>query len=709
MRFAIDTGGTFTDLVVEDESGELRIYKSLTTPANPVEGVLDVLAIAASDAGLSLRDFLGHGTMLVHGTTRATNAILTGSTAKTAFFTTKGHPDILLFREGGRSDLFNWTRPYPQPYVPRSLTFEIPERIGAGGEVVVPLDEEAVRSVVRDLPSRNVEAVGVCLLWSIVNPIHEKRVGEILHEELGDRGVAVTLSHELNPTIREYRRAASACIDASLKPLMSRYLGGLEGALREAGFGGRVLVVTSSGGLLDVADVARAPIHSIGSGPAMAPVAGRAYAMADAESLDAVVADTGGTSFDVSLVRRGEIPSTRETWLGEQYFGHMTGFPSIDVRSIGAGGGSIAWVDEAGMLHVGPASAGSMPGPACYGRGGDQPTLTDAALVLAYLDPEYFLGGAMQLNAAAAWEAIERNVASPLGLSAKEAAAAVITVATEQMTRAIVEVTVNQGVDPRLAALVAGGGAAGLNAVAVGRRLGSPIVLLPDTGATLSACGGLLGDLVSEHSATHPTTIAGLDRQAVDETLAELKERCEAFISGPGASAVASRIEVSVEARYVGQNWEIRTPLERQRLVTDDDVSTFRVMFDRVHRELFSYSDPESDVELLSFHSRAVCRLRDQEVRPLPARAKSEQLLKPRVVYFPEHGEELVEILRFEEMEAGSSVPGPVIVESPVTTVVVDPGAVVERRRTGTLAVVPAAGTGEMSFAVSSGERRGQS
>ena len=411
MRFAVDTGGTFTDLVVEQADGTVGLFKSSTTPEDPVEGVLNVLDVAAGQLGRSRAELLAEGTLFVHGTTRAVNAILTGTTARTAFLTTYGHPDILLFREGGRHDPFDMTIEYPEPYVPRALTFEVPGRIRADGVEVAVLDEAELVRICERMRSDGVEAVGVCLLWSIANPAHELRVGELLDEHLP--GIPYTLSHELNPSLREYRRASSAVIDASLKPVMTDYLGSLERRLHESGFSGRVLMVTASGGLIDASAMARAPIHSVGSGPAMAPVAGRHCASVDAGSDTAIVADTGGTSYDVSLVRRGVIPRTRETWLGRAHLGHITGFPSVDVRSIGAGGGSIAWVDEGGLLHVGPQSAGAVPGPACYGRGGEHPTVSDCSLLLGHLDPDYFLGGALRLDV----ERAERAVPSMSGTS----------------------------------------------------------------------------------------------------------------------------------------------------------------------------------------------------------------------------------------------------------------------------------------------------
>ncbi|MBX6385930.1 MAG: hydantoinase/oxoprolinase family protein, partial [Microbispora sp.] len=555
MRFAVDTGGTFTDLVIEDDDGRLSIHKSSTVPSDPVQGILDAFEVAAADRGCSRRDLLGRGTMLVHGTTRGLNAVLTQNVARTAFLTTEGHPDILLLREGGRRDIFNQRQPYPRPYIPRSLTFEVPERIGSQGEVVRELDEPAVIELAARLREARVEAVAVCLLWSIVNPVHELRVGELLEELLP--GVPVTLSHKVNPCIREYRRASATAIDASLKPLMTEYISGLQERLTEAGFSGRLLIVTSSGGALDAEDVAAAPIHSLNSGPSMAPVAGRHYAAIDAESRMAIVADTGGTSYDVSVVRDGLIPWTRESWIGRPFLGHMTGFPSIDVRSVGAGGGSIAWVDAGGLLHVGPDSAGADPGPVCYGRGGTRPTMTDACLVLGYLDPKYFLGGRSELDLEAARAAIQAEVGDPLGLDVMEAAAAVYQLATERMVGAIEEITGQKGIDPAQAVLVGGGGAAGFNTVAIGRRLGCPEVIVPVMGPALSAAGALISELSRGFEITCRTSSQSFDFGRVNAVLAELAARAQAFIEGPGAGAVESTVEFSVEARYPHQAWEL--------------------------------------------------------------------------------------------------------------------------------------------------------
>ena len=687
MRFAVDTGGTFTDLVVESDDGGLRMYKAPTTPSDPVAGVLETLSRAADDLGESREALLARGEMLIHGTTHAINAIVTGNTARAAFLTTRGHPDVLVFREGGRIEPFNFTVPYPEPYVPRSLTYEVPERVAYDGSVTEPLDEAAVVAIIEELKGRDVEAVGVCLLWSIVNPAHELRVGALLERHLP--GVPYTLSHVLNPSLREYRRASSTCIDASLKPLMGSYLGGLESRLRDAGFGGRVLVVTTQGGAMDAADMATAPIHSINSGPAMAPIAGRAYAEADTGVDTAIIADTGGTTFDVSLVRGGRIPWTRETWIGQPYRGHMTGFPAVDVKSIGAGGGSIAWVDEGGLLHVGPKSAGAVPGPVCYGAGGTEPTVTDASVILGWIDPAYFLGGTMALETDAAGNAIETHVAGKLGLSLHEAAAAIMRVATENMVHAIEDITVNQGIDPREAAIVGGGGAAGLNAVAIARRLGCAQVILPEVAAALSAHGALISELRAEYSGTLYTSTGGFDFNGVNALLEGLEQKCRAFIEGPGAGSLEQVVEFTAEARYPSQIWEIEVPLRADRIEDEQELAAFVEDFHKTHEALFTFADIESTIETVGWRANVRCRLRDGVNLSVESAGGGPEIAHSRSVYFPDTGFVEARVVHFDGMGSGETVEGPAIIESSFTTVVIDPGARAERRPSGSLLITP--------------------
>jgi N-methylhydantoinase A len=684
MRFAVDIGGTFTDLIVEDDSGGRRMFKSSTTPEDPVLGMLEALELAAAAYRIPRCELLARGTHFIHGTTHAINAIITGRTARTAFLTSAGHPDILVLREGGRTEPFNFELPYPPPYVPRSLTFEISGRIRPDGSEMEPLNEAQVLEVLQQARAAGAEAIAVCLLWSIVNPKHEERVGELIERHLAS--VPHTLSHRLNPVIREFRRASSSVIDASLKPLMGVYMRGLEQRLREAGFPARVLIVTSQAGVIDARDAAETPIRIVNSGPSMAPVAGRWFGRVDEQADTIIVADTGGTSYDVSLVRNGIIPVTRDTWIGQQYSGTMVGFPWVDVRSIGAGGGSTAYVDTGGMLHVGPQSAGAVPGPVCYGRGGRLPTVTDASLVLGHLDPAFFLGGAMPLDLKAASAAIAAEIGDPLGRDVTEAASAIIEVATENMAQAIVDITVNQGIDPRSAVLVGGGGAAGLNSVKIARRLGCRRVLIPAVGAALSAAGALMSDLRADYDQAFVTTTQRFDFEGVNRVLAGLGKRCEEFIRTSGAGSSASSVRYTAQARYTTQVWEIETRLPCDSFGSARDLERLVEEFHRTHEELFGFADRESPVEIIGWSAHASCRLARGEEMRLQESAVS-RAVRQRRAYFSPSGWTLVQVHALEAVQSGTEIRGPAIVESAFTTIVIDPGATAVRRPSGSLSI----------------------
>ena len=401
--------------------------------------------------------------------------------------------------------------------------------------------------------------------------------------------------------------------------------------------------------------------------------------------------DAGGTSYDVSLVRRGRIPRTRETWLGERFTGHMTGFPSVDVRSIGAGGGSIAWVDDGGLLHVGPDSAGADPGPACYHRGGDRATVTDAALVLGYLEPARFLGGAMSVDADAAREAIERCVAVPLGLDLVAAAHAVMEVMTEQMVHAIEHITVNQGIDPREAVLVGGGGAAGLNGVAVGRRLGTRGVLFPFAGAALSAAGALVSDLVAEHAETLPTTTGDFAYDEVNSVLAELSARCDAFLASMrNAYRGTASVEYLVEARYQNQVWELELPLRVSTFRGARDVGQLVTDFHALHREVFEIDDSGSPVELLTWRAHASHRLLSPPERKDGVTATNGSSGgRTQVAYFDASTASTVAMWDRDGMPPGTVVRGPALIDAGLTNIVLPPGAIAHSTATRGVRVDP--------------------
>ena len=700
FSISIDTGGTFTDLVLADGDSIRGLHKAATTPGDPFGGILAAVEEAARAEGLTAGQLLAHCETIVYATTHATNALLEGKTARTAFLTTEGHRDILLYREGGKQDPFNLARPYPDPLVPRSLSFEIPERVLFDGSVARPLDERALLRVIDRLRELAVEAVGVCLLWSIENPVHERRVGALLDRHLPE--IPYTLSHQINAKLREYRRASSAVIDASLKPLMRAHLKTIDTRFRELGFRGEPLMVTHlSGGVLGMGEMCEAPIHSIDSGPALAPVAGLVYARAEGEAetdprtssrhappfpiekLDVLVVDAGGTSVDISPTRAGRVVYGREKWLGERWIGHMTGLPAVETRSIGAGGGSIASVDADGLLCVGPRSAGANPGPACYARGGENATVTDAALVLGQLDPAYFLGGRMPLSPDRARAVLARAIAAPLGLDLEDAAAAVLAIFSENLRSFVSEMTIVQGLDPRECLIVAGGGAAGLNIVSVARELGIGRVVIPTFAAGMSAVGGQFADLFTSSSQSLHTTSTHPDADAIGRALAAIDDAAGEFferVTTPGER----RRELVGEARYANQLWELDVALPAEwRGREETDWRELAQRFDQLHRSLFSVAEPGATIELLGLRGEArVLRRRPR----LPERARDADpasVGEPvpsarRSVRFA--GEtatrENVPVYRGHALATGMRIAGPAILEETTTTIVLDPGAV---------------------------------
>lgn len=671
FRIAVDTGGTFTDVVVTDDHGRQWDAKASTTPDDVFQGMRGALARAAGSAGIGLDALLSGCHVLTYATTHATNAIITARTARTAFLTTEGHPDILMLREGGRFGPFDYTQEYPPPYVPRALTFEIPERLSEDGTVLRPLDETQARSVIARLCDEDVEAAGVCLLWAHVYPAHEQRLAELFHEDAPH--ISVSLSHRVVPIIREYRRASATCIDASLKPLMTKHFASIGDQLRSHGFRGELLAVTSTGGVVPVHEAAAKPVLVVNSGPSIAPIGGQAAATEESTSADLVIGDMGGTTFDISLVQGGRVHFARETWLGGQFVGHITGLPSVGVESIGYGGGSIALVDEGGMLRVGPQSVGAVPGPACYGQGGTLATFTDAAVTVGYIDPSAFLGGTIQLSREAAEQAIREHVAEPLGMDLGEAAAAVMEVAVDAMTERTREAMAREGIDPEEAVFIAGGGASGLCAGEIGRRLGCRSVLVPSTGPVLSASGGLHSDMVMEFSASHATTSTDFDETGVNRTLDELTREMDAFFDRLAADDASRTHEFIVEARYRHQVWELEVPLTTARVSSAAGLQELVDAFHMAHERVYGVRDANQAIEFLYWRGRA--RARTQRPDRLRAAGSSASSTPEKAhVFQADAGWITIPRLEGTAVEPGTPHSGPLLVDLPQSTLVVPSG-----------------------------------
>lgn len=670
VMIAVDTGGTFTDVAVSVDDSSPVIGKALTTRHQVSVGILGAIENAAAQLGRSMDDILRDAEVFLYGTTHATNAIVTGDTARTALITTQGFADVLRLREGGKENAFDFRTGYPTPYIPRALTFEAKERIGAEGDIVTPLDESSVLDALGRAAKEEVEAIAVCLLWSVSNPVHENRIGELIAETLP--GIPYSLSHQLNPVVREYRRASSVAIDASLKPLMQTHLRRLRDDLITHGFAGELLTVTSLGGAMRVEDLIEKPVYSVRSGPSMAPVAAREYSRVENIDSTLIVCDTGGTTFDVSMVANGTIRETRDTWIGGRFDGHITGVSSVDVESLGAGGGSIAWVDAGCLLRVGPQSAGAEPGPACYGRGGTAPTLTDACVVLGYLDPGVFLGGRMTLDKNAAVESMQQ-LATRLALTTEEMASAIYAVASDQMVEAIKGLTIRDGIDVREGTLVAGGGAAGLNIIPIARELDIPTLVIPVTAGALSACGGLFSDVVAETSRTLYEVTSNWNADALDALLnsihAELEEESRRLETH---GLTGHQYSYRVSARYPSQAWELDIDLDWEpgRTVSIQDLEQ---AFHREHKRTFAVAQPGSDVECLSWHGRLITALNGPRPQAMAFdMAPSMPEGRDAVAYFEGAP---TPIKRFVQgaLAPGMVLHGPAVVDAPATTIVLPP------------------------------------
>ncbi len=672
-RVAVDTGGTFTDVVICDSKGKLTVGKSLTTLKRYYKGFKNALDNAATELNLSGDEILRESDVIIYGTTRSTNAMVEGAAAKTALFTTEGFPDILTYRHGGKHTPFVLAFEFPDPYISRQLTFEIPERINAEGGIEKELDEIEAKKIISSLEAKGIESIAVSLLWSIVNPIHEQKIGKIIKEILPS--MPYTLSHNLNPIIREFPRTSSTAIDASLKPLMQQHFLDLESDLQKAKFKGELLISVCSGGVMHIKDVIEKPIYTVKSGPAMAPIAGTTYAKADKLGDDIIVVDTGGTTFDVSLIRGGQLKFSRDTWLNGEWTGHLLGLSSVDIRSVGAGGGSIAWIDSGGLLRVGPKSAGAFPGPACYNQGGLEPTVTDAAVALGYIDPDFFLGGRMKLNRDASIEAI-KNISNNLSMETEQTAFAILTLAGENMIKAIHEITVQDGVNPAESLLVAGGGAAGLNIVPIAKALGCKKILLPRTAGALSACGGQYSNVVAEFSSSYYANSQNFDYQGVQKTLDQISNRLLAFqkyLQSQGIKKFSN--EYFLGARYLNQQWEMEINMPVNQIKNDNDLDLVLNSFHETHFQRYAVKEEGSNIECINWKGRLNAFLDKPDI---PYKEKSEKKPEPKRqtdAYFGEGKKMNTPVYIGSELDSGMNITGPAIIEEPTTTIVIYPNS----------------------------------
>jgi N-methylhydantoinase A len=661
LRIGIDVGGTFTDLVAVDEAGLVTLAKAPSTPRDPTEGVLDGLRRLAGALTLDVGRLLAQTERIVHGTTVATNALIERKGARVGLLTTEGHRDVLEMREGLKDDRYNLRQPPPEPLVPRARRLGVRERLRADGRVETPLDRRSLASAIGGLRRSDVQAVAVCYFHAWRDARHERATRTAVTRALP--GVYVTLSSEVLPQIKEYERVGTTVVNAYVGPILADYLARLGRRLTEAGYKGPVLVMQSHGGVAPIVEASRLAAGAVLSGPAGGVAASR-YCARLLGAGDLIPFDMGGTSTDISLVEGGEAPLA----IDRAVAGHRVALPSLDIVSIGAGGGSIAWVDAGGILQVGPQSAGADPGPACYGRGGTAATVTDANLVLGYLDPGRFLGGEARLNRAAAERALEA-LGGRLGLDRVRAAWGVHEVVNTRMAEGVRLVSVRRGVDPRRFALLAFGGAAGLHATDVARRLEIARVVLPRAASVLSAWGMLATDLRYETVRSHVGDLRAVKPTALRRVFARMERQARQRLgefSGPVT------IRRAMDMRYGEQVFEITVPLEGLDLEAPDLLKAIVERFHRRHEELYTYSMRDQEVVLVNARLAAVGGLPALPDEPtLPARPPAAASSRRRV-YLDAWRE--APVYDFSALAAGQAIAGPAVLEAATTTVLLRPG-----------------------------------
>jgi N-methylhydantoinase A len=654
----IDIGGTFTDCLVSDDKGTIAIFKSPTTPGEFEKGFINVLGVAAEDLGLAARDFISQIDIIVHGSTVSTNALVEGKTARAGLIVNHGHADILTLREGPRKGAFEWRLDYPDPYIPRKLTRTVRGRIDVRGREIEALSIDDVNAAAEHFGHQQVESVAVGLLWSVVNPDHELRVREILAAALP--GVPVTLSHEINPIPREYRRIIAAAIDASISPIIRTYVQSLQDALASAGFRGELLLANCLGGMMPPDEMMRRPIYSVMSGPTLAPIA----ALALTKERDVIVGDMGGTSFDVSALRDHQVIIAPDSKINND----SLGIPKVDVRSIGAGGGSIARVDSGGLLHVGPHSAGARPGPACYGQGGTDATVTDANVVLGILDPDFFLGGRIKLNRGLAEQAVDR-IAQYLGVRREEAAHAITTTSNHNMVAAIEEITVREGINPRDSLFVCGGGGTSCHIAEMADILGLKRYLIPRFVAGLSAFGGLISDLRWEENGTLHTSSRQFDAKRVNELLRRLRANGNDFMQSAGVPESMRRFEYAFFGRYEYQSWEIEVRFDPPAAgLSDSDLNMLVEAFHEMHDRIYSIRSDHDVVEFTTWKVRAIGNRNGSDLwrgHVLPSSTAPAQPKGNRSVYMRDDGGmRSVPVYDAHALYSGDTIAGPCLIDA---------------------------------------------
>ncbi|NQU05120.1 MAG: hydantoinase/oxoprolinase family protein [Calditrichaeota bacterium] len=667
-KLGTDVGGTFTDFILISASGETHIHKTLSTPEDPSIGVISGIHDLADIVNLSLEEFVNSIETIVHGTTVATNALLTLKGAKTALITTKGVRDALEMRRGIREEQYNNHYRNVIPLVPRYLRLTVNERIDSRGEILTALDESDLLPAIELIKEENVEAVAVCYMNAYKNNIHEEQTVKFLKAHLPSH--FITSSTEVLPSIRFYERVSTTVVNAYIGPVVANYLGNLTKKLDEIRFTGTLLIMQSNGGVVTPEVVKKSPAVTVLSGPAAAPTAGAFYANLLGYK-DCITIDMGGTSFDASMVIDGQCVTSTDGEINR----YKIALPSLDIATIGAGGGSIGWIDSGGLLQMGPQSAGALPGPICYNIGGRLPTCTDANLILGYLNPDFFAGGKLKLNSELTKQIISEQFAPELGLSALETCVGMFRIINSNMAQGVRQVSVERGYDPREFLFIVAGGAGSIHAGEICKELEIPMFVVPDVSSIFCAAGMLLGDLKHDYIRSYITQFSGLDKDYFLELYDQMKNVGTETLIREGVSEDNIDFHPVLDLRYIGQYHEVQLAVPLKDVMSFN-LDKIKSEFHKEHNRLFGYSLEEegTEIELINVRLRALGTTEKPEfIGGTESSVSLESALKEkRQVYIPESNEvKEVAVYDGDLPLSGNTIQGPAVIEKITTSIFV--------------------------------------
>ncbi len=670
-RLGIDAGGTFTDFVIADrKAGSIKLFKALSTPSNPTKAIENGLALIAEHLGRPAEEIVANCDLCINGTTVGLNALITHRGGKTGLICTAGHEDSLEIRNGHKEDGYRYDPEYPAAtmLVPRYLRKGVRERVLADGSIRTAMNDDDVRDACRLFLKEGVETVAISFVWSVLNTKHEKRAAEIVREMMPD--AILTVGSELYPQIREYTRSSTAVANAYLAPVMRKYVGAVDQYFQKLGARQPVRYFQSNGGLAIGQVMTDRSVYAINSGPASAPQAGL-YVCAPFKKKNVITVDMGGTSFDITLTKDGQTNLNKNI----DFLRYRIGVPMIQVETLGAGGGSIGWIDSLGLLQVGPQSAGADPGPACYGQGGVEPTTSDANLVLGYLNPEGLLGGKLPLSLEKAKAALKR-IADPLGISAEQAAYGMFTIVNNNMVNGIRRVSVERGYDPRDFVLVGAGGATAAHITALAREMGIDTIVLPKLASGLCAFGQTISDVKYNYMATAPVRLDNDPAyKRIDTLFKEVERKGIQHLEKDGFTKKTIGVKRSLDMRYVGQVHECTVDIGTFD-INAKSIAKVKEAFHKRHEELYTYSERHNAVEVVNIESTLYGYIDKPRLPKLAKGASIAKALKGhRKAIFDAKGKGArTPVYDGGSLGAGATIKGPAIIEEVTTTIVIEPG-----------------------------------